>query len=146
METIPRMLQDFKKNLHGCPTQFTTREDGTEDQDLEQGMKKWEAVIDRMIFCFTEINEDTCSMKNEYRGPYFKQLYKPNEGKPVKDWFIPCEETYNGEKYYRLNEGEVEPGLEEKYRQKEKEITEYREHMKDEGLDLFKKYFWNLWD
>ena len=30
MKIMPKMLTDFKKNLHGCPAQFTTHEDETE--------------------------------------------------------------------------------------------------------------------
>lgn len=141
MEIMPRILADFKKNLHGCPAHFAKQEDGTED--VEQGMKAWEAVIERMIFCFTEMNEDTGSMKNEFADEYHRQLHKPNEGKPVKEWFEPDDEHPD---YYRLIEGEVDPELKENFWNREKEISEYRDQMKDEGLELFKQYFWNLWD
>jgi hypothetical protein len=146
MEIMPKMLADFKKNLHGCPSQFTTHADGTKYQDVDKGMKDWETVIDRMIFCFTEMHENTCSMKNEYEDEYHRQLHQPNEGKPVKEWFIPCEDTYKGEKLYRWNGGNVEPDLKENWYKKVLDIEEYREKMKNEGLELFCKYFWNLWD
>ena len=146
METMPKMLQDFKKNLHGCPAQFTTREDGSEYQTVEQGMKEWEAVIDRMIFCFTEMHEDTCSMKNEFEDEYHRQRHKPNEGKKVKDWFEQCGTDKDGKPLYRWITGEVEPELEKRFWDKRKEIENYREKMKDEGFELMKKYFWNLWD
>jgi len=145
MEMMPKMLTDFKKNLHGCPAQFTTREDRTEYQDVDKGVKDWEDVLDRMIFCFREMNDDTCSMKNEYNDEYFKQLHKPFEGKPWKDRFIPCEEEEH-KGCYRLNTGEVEPELEENYRKKTLEIEAYKDNMKNEGFKLFSKYFWNLWD
>ena len=147
MEIMPEMLTEFKKNLHGCPAQFTTNDDGTQYQDVEKGMKDWEDIIDRMIFCLREMNEDTCSMKNEYEEEYHRQRNKPNEGKPFKDWFVPCEiKDENGEQLYELITGEVEPELEENYRKKTLEIQEYREKMKNEGFELFSKYFWNLWD
>jgi len=146
METMPKMLQDFKKNLHGCPAMFVNHEDGTEYQSVEQGMKDWEAVIDRMIFCFTEMHEDTCSMKNEFEDEYHNQRHKPNEGKKVKDWFEQCGTDAKGKPWYRLVEGEVEPELEKSFWEKHKEIENYREKMKDEGFDLMKKYFRNLWD
>jgi len=138
LETMPKMLRDFKKDLHGCPAIFVNHEDGTEYQNVEQGMKDWEAVIDRMIFCFTEMNEDTCSMKNEFKDECFRQRHKPNEGKKVKDWFEPCGTDKDGMPLYRL--------LEKDFWRKQKEIKAYREKMKDEGFDLMKKYFWNLWD
>ena len=142
MEIMPKMLTDFKKNLNGCPSHFIINDDGTRDKDIENGMKDWEDIIDRMIFCFKEMNDDTCSMKNEYEDEYHKQLYKPNEGKSVKDWFIKNE----NENTYRLNKGEVEPELEENYGKKIFEIEEYKDKMKNEGFELFNKYFWNLWD
>lgn len=137
MEIMPQMLTDLKNNKHGCPMQFTHNEDGTE-KDFETGMKEWQDTLERMIFCFREINDDTCSMKNEFEDEYDRQRF---QGKPFKDLFVPTE---NGS--YRLDEGEVNPELSEKYRKKSIEIEEYKEKMKNEGFELFSKYFWNLWD
>jgi hypothetical protein len=143
METMPKMLEDFKNNLHSCPAQFVVNADGTERQDVEQGCKDWAVVIERMIFCFTEMNEDTCSMKNEYRDECFKQTYN----KPWDEMYIPEEYDSNGKvKTYSANYGEVDPELEKNYYQKQRMIEAYRENMKNEGLDLFKEYFWDLWD
>jgi len=36
--------------------------------------------------------------------------------------------------------------LEKNFWKKHKEIENYRKKTKDEGFDLMKKYFWNLWD
>ena len=141
-EIMPKMLTDLKKNLHGCPAQFTHNEDGTEFQDVEKGVKDWENVIERMIFCFREMNEETCSMKNEYEEEYYRQFCRPD----VKDQFVPYGEDKNGNKLYRLITGEVEPELKENYRKKVLEIDDYRAKMKNEGFELFSKYFWNLWD
>jgi len=143
MEIMPKMLTDLKKNKHGCPIEFTHNEDGTE-KDFEKGLNEWENILDRMILCFKEMNEDTCSMKNEYEDEYFIQCY--GEGKSAFDCFVPFREDENGEKLYRLETKEVEPVLEENFRRKNIEINEYREKMKNEGFELFSKYFWNLWD
>jgi hypothetical protein len=142
MEIMPEMLTDLKKTKHGVPQQFI---DSESDEDFEKGKKNWEETLDRMIFCFREMNDDACSMENEYADEYRKQRDKPNEGKPFKDWFIPCGER-DGEQLYRLNEGEVEPELAENYHNKILEIEEYKDKMKNEGLELFSQYFWNLWD
>ena len=32
------------------------------------------------------------------------------------------------------------------WRERAIEIVDYRDKMKNEGLELFSKYFWNLWD
>ena len=142
MEIMPKMLTDFKKNLHGCPAQFVNREDGTKYQDVENGMKDWEEVIDRMIFCFREMNDDTCSMKNEFEDEYFKQW---NKGKFWEDRFISCEDDEH-KGCHRLDTGEIEPELDKNYHKKAIEIEDYKDKMKSEGLELFNKYFWNLWD
>ena len=139
MEIMPKMLTDFKKNLHGCPAQFTTNDDGMQYQDVEKGMKDWEDVIEHMIFCFREMNDDTCSMENEFEDEYLKQRY---EGKSFKDRFIKNEDGTS----YSLIEGNVDPELKEKYHRKILEIEEYKNKMKTEGFELFSKYFWNLWD
>jgi len=97
MEIMPEMLTEFKKNLHGCPAQFTTNDDGAQYQDVEKGMK---------------------------------------------DWIFPCDEK-EGKQLYRLNEGEVELELKENYHNKMFEIEEYKNKMKNEGFELFSKYFWN---
>jgi hypothetical protein len=147
MEIMPKMLTDLKNNLHGCPIQFTTDENGNEFQSVDEGVKDWENILNRMIFCFQEMNEDTCSMTNEYHDEYFKQLRKPRDGKPAGDWF-PNEEIVDehGKKQYRLIFGEVEPELKEKYQKRKREIEDYKEKMKNEGLGLFCKYFSDLWD
>ena len=138
MEIMPEMLTEFKKNLHGCPAQFTTV-DGTQYQDVEKGIKDWEDILDRMIFCFKEMNDDTCSIKNKYEDEFLKQRY---EGKSFDDWFVKNEDG----KTYTLIEGNVDPELQENYHMKMLEIQEYRKKMKNEGFELFSKYFWNLWD
>jgi len=141
---MPKMLTDFKKGLHGCPGQLV--DDDESSQDFEKGMKAWKDILDRMIFCFREMNEETCSMKNEYEDEYHEQLHKPNEGKSVRDWFTPCGEDEHGEKLYHWNTRNVEPELDKKYRQRMHEINDYKEKMKNEGFELFCKYFDNLWD
>ena len=32
------------------------------------------------------------------------------------------------------------------YHEEYRKIVEYRHECKDKGMDLFKKWFWNLWD
>lgn len=132
-EVMPRILSDYKKNLHGCPAQFTVRDDGQEYQSAEKGCEEWKAILDRMTFCFTEMNEESCSLKNEFDEEYHKQVFGD------KNW---DDLSYSGK--WKFNK--AEPELEQKYKQKRKEIYEYRTKMKDEGFDLLKKYFWNLWD
>ncbi|MDR3245232.1 MAG: hypothetical protein LBT50_02225 [Prevotellaceae bacterium] len=97
----PKILSEYRKGLHGYPHEFSDK----------GGIEAWEAIIDRMIFCFTEMDEDTSSVQEEYKKEYW-------------------EDIYSGQIKYCSNE----------------EVSEYREQMKNEGLELFRKYFWNLWD
>lgn len=92
LNTVPKILIEFNKNRMGHPTDMTDKE--------------WGNIIDRMIFCFEEANEDTCSQINEYNF-------------------------------------DIDT---EKWLKREDEISEYQNNMKNEGLELFSKYFWNLWD
>lgn len=92
LNIMPKMLKDFNKSRVGYPHDLSNDE--------------WDNIIKRMIFCFEEANEDTCSQINEY-----------NFDTDTEKWF-----------------------------KRENEIGEYQNHMKNEGLELFSKYFWNLWD
>ena len=154
METIPKMLRDFMENLHGCPNEFIKRANETEytDQEFELGMSNWKAIVKRMIFCFSEMNEDTCSMENEFKEEFQEQLLrdlltkkKPKKWERIKKLFERKDKDAPV-KLHPLVFGDVEPELEKNYRKREEEIENYREKMKDEGFDLLKKYFWILWD
>lgn len=92
LDIMPKMLKDFNKSRMGHPIDITDKE--------------WGDIIDRMIFCFTEANDYTCSQTNSI--------------------------DYDKDK--------------DKWREREIEIVNYRDKMKNEGLELFSKYFWNLWD
>ena len=92
LNTVPKILTELNKNRMGHPTDMTDKEGGD--------------IIDRMIFCFTEANDYTCSQTNSI--------------------------DYDTDK--------------DKWREREIEIVNYRDKMKNEGLELFSKYFWNLWD
>ena len=60
---------------------------------------------------------------------------------------VPCKFDSEGKPIcYELKTNEPPEELKEKYFNREQEIFEYRNKMKDEAFDLIKKYFWNLWD
>ena len=91
LNIVPKILKDFNENRFGYPYDLSNEE--------------WDKIIKRMIFCFEEANEDTCSQINEYS----------------------CETNT------------------EEWLKREEEINEYQDNMKNEGLELFSKHFWNLW-
>lgn len=92
LNIVPRVLIDFNKNRIGHPCDLTDKE--------------WDNIIERIIFCLSEANEDICTQTNEFS--------------PVTNLT--------------------------KWEEREDELGKYRNSMLKEGLELFTKYFWNLWD
>jgi len=74
LETIPKMLQDFKDKNNAMPTSMfeeyldahKDQDDYLDDEAEKMVMDKWNKTLDRMIYCFNEANEDKCSKRNEY--------------------------------------------------------------------------------
>lgn len=108
LTVIVPMLRQLKETKHGYPSDLTP--------------EQWDKILDRMIFCFKEVNDDTCSMVNEYSGKLFS--------------FITNDEETN----------KADKELKDKFFKREIEIDEYKTKMKNEGFQLFSKYFHNLWD
>lgn len=121
-DVIPKYLikifTDLRDNHMGYPTSF---EDIKNDED-------WIKVLDRIIYCLKEMDENECSMKNEYENEF---------------------------DYYLMNKQEIKDGiwksnipeeLSNKYYAKENEIYQYRLKNKDEAFDLMKKYWYGFWD
>jgi hypothetical protein len=58
---MPRMLEDFKQKSQGCiPGKFCYKD----KKENPNAQEEWNAIIDRMLFCFTEMNKETCSILN----------------------------------------------------------------------------------
>ena len=106
LNIIIPMLEQLKKIKHGYPVNLTP--------------EQWDNILDRMIFCFKEANDSTCSMINEYEEKFILETF----GNPSKD---------NKE-------------LKQNFIKRANEIEEYQLKMEKEGFQLFSKYFHNLWD
>ena len=91
-------------------------------------------------------------VKNEFYSEYNEAVWgKDDSVKNFKKWwgkhFVVEEYDEKGKPLsYRLVTNDPEPELKEKYWNREKEIAEYRDSLKNEAFDLLKKYFYNLWD
>lgn len=85
--------------------------------------EKWDEILRYMKFCFMESREDTCSRQNEIKD-YQCDIIKNEDGSI----------TFNTNSQF------------DKWSKREQELSEYRQKMLHEGLDLFKKYYYNLWD
>jgi hypothetical protein len=125
--TLPR-LRRFKEVLHGHPC----FEDLPEDAPVEDGMKRWKDIIDKIIFsldCIVRDNDDI-----EIKDAGGKLTLVPAKDDPKE---------YSTLEYL---------GTEEQKKLHKQYMKEYRDQMTErckkvqEGLDLFAKYFINLWD
>lgn len=121
LEMMPKLLDHMIYDRCGHPLGLT------ED--------KWTEILSEMKHCFVEANEDTCSLVNEYGDDHFKLLEK---------WLYAKNE--NGDITVVPNYDEEDELLVRKWIERNDEISAYREKMLNKGLNLFKKYFWSLWD
>jgi len=152
---MPAMLEEFRDDLHGCPEMpgsISQRLMVDEEDRESDAMQNWIAVLNRMIFLLRETEEETCSRKNPYEGEYFRaweefdQKYKPDqeEENQPKGRFggrskkIRCLHFPEEAEEYRELAG--------KYRNAETELAQYRMDCKNEAMELFSKWFYDLWD
>lgn len=109
---MPKMLQDLKDNLHGHP--------------VEMNQEEWENLLDKMIYCFKEANEDTCSKINEFNTDNLFDTASKEDG--------------------TISIIAKDEEIHQKWIAREHELAVYRDQKLYEGLDLFKENFRNLWD
>ena len=72
-ELMPAMLQHLKDNRMGSPAMLG--ENYTDEHGIMQNdacHKEWDKILDRMIFLWRELDEETCSEKNKYEKEYSK--------------------------------------------------------------------------
>jgi len=157
LEVMPKAIKTMKKDLHGCPC-FCGEEnrEAVESGQAKENFEKWKEILDRMTFLLHEMDEEKCSMKNEFA----KKREKIDEEFIFKYGFcgekLKTEEMLKEEEeshYSRflspLDFPELYPDykeLSDNYLKKEEEIEKYREECKNEFFELFSKYFWNMWD
>lgn len=134
---LPILLQ-FKQEKHGVPSEFADvgGEDyahqmsfdfyqETHSESFDESCKKWDDILDHMIWAFMEIAKDDYQDKYHHGHPDFNfvkdqvhptygQLYRMNNNNP--DYWV----DYDG---IRLHEERIQ-----------------------QGIDLFAKYYKNLWD
>ena len=55
-QLIPAMLKDFKENKHSYPVFY--KEDGETMLPEEESCKKWNEILDRMIFLWNELDNE----------------------------------------------------------------------------------------
>lgn len=157
LNVVPNMLEDLKETTHGYPCmpnnlfQALVGTGAPEEVD-EEGMERWKDILSEMIFLFREANEDTCTKKNPYEEEHDRAFKEFTEkyglfGDGLKTDEEKAEEERKGSyRMYMPSDVPEYKELSELYFAEERKIDEYRYECKDKGMDLFKEWFWNLWD
>ena len=152
-EELGLSQEDF---MYNWPSDDKSEEHKVRSEALDKCDQIWGDILGRMVFLLNEMDEDTCSRQNPYADEWwffherFKEKY-PKGGDELKTKEELAEERITGSKRLVWPSEDPEFGEEyEKISEKrydyERELEEYRENCKDEFMDLFKKYFRNLWD
>lgn len=122
LSIMSKMLNEFKNKKHGYPILDSKL-------SYEENEKKYNNILDEMINCFIEANEYTCTRENQYEDTYKTEV----KFKKTDNNFTEVEFIHSDKKQHNL------------YMKEERKIQRYREHMKNRGLYLFKKYLYTLW-
>ena len=157
LNVVPNMLEDLKNTVHGYPSEFNSIPHALEGIDAQKEvdeacMKRWKATLSEIIFLLREANEDTCTRENKYEEEYRKAQAKFTEKYGVFGEGLKTEEEKEGEKkkassrIYMLGDVPEYEEIDRLHFEEYKDICDYRDECKDKGLDMFKKWFWNLWD
>lgn len=120
--TSQKIISEMAKNHCGYPQGLTDEE--------------WTNILTRLAFLLKEVDEDTCSVKNEYDTEEYYKLHEKWTTVKLEDGCTQLVSNYT----------EEDKELVDKFINREREIFEYRNKCKDEALDIIKQYFWNLWD
>jgi len=165
VETFPKMILNLRDMKHGAPDlpfeEFDKLPIEWKDTELQKYkireetngytyepdsiFTKWYILLTRMAYCLQEADEDK-EMYNPYKKDFDKAVWGEDitKCKSFTDfWNKHCEKVDGG---YILKNHKVDDELKNKYYKEEEKIWKYKESMKDEALDLLKKYFYCLWD
>ena len=141
---IPNMIHDLRINTHGYPGYFT----GTEEENVQ----KWDRILERMEFLFREAKEETCSRKNPYedahdraRDAFIKKYGLFGEALKTEDEKSQ-EKTKSYSRMYTMSDVPEYKDISDSWLAAESELATYRNCCMEEGMKLFVKYFWDLWD
>jgi len=119
LDIMPRILTDFKDNLHSHPGDIT--------------FEQWEVIISDMAFNFKEATDEFCSYKNKYDDTYplgFGSELLDNGMYRMVDLPMTPEEKNNSKLHF----------------EEERKIDAYKNDCLEKGMDLFREWFGHLWD
>lgn len=150
---IPDMLQTLKDNRHGSPGYLG------ENYTNEQGIlvndtchDEWDKILNRMIFLWREIDEDSCSKQNMYEKEYGEALSEFNRKYGFFGSKLRTDEELRHDKMKGVHTVHFMDELPEYkeisclYDDQKKQLEEYRNSCKDDAFDMLKQYYYDLWD
>ena len=157
LNVVPNMLEDLKETTHGYPDQteqiaHAIANTGRPVKIDNDGMQKWQDILSEMVFLFREANDETCTKENPYEAEYDKANDEFTTrfgfwGDGLKTEKEKAEEKRRGAyRMYTLGDVDEYKEIYEKYHAEQRRIGEYQCECKDKGFDLFKLWFFHLWD
>lgn len=151
---IPDMLQTLKDTRMGSPGYLGknyTNEDGILVN--ETCHEEWDKILDRMIFLWREVDEDTCSKKNPYDDAHTEAMWEFHDKYGILGAKLQTEKELEENKkrgggctVHFMDELPEYKEISANYHEEEKKLEEYRNSCKDEAFDMLKQYFFALWD
>lgn len=156
LSLMPEMLEDMSNNLRGYPVTpsegkhpSTQTLDLSSPEDKDEGSLEWQKTLKLMAKKFRDADETKSSFKNKYEEEWskaydeFHQKYgmfgQKLEIKAVK-------EEKKGIPVHFPDEFPQWKDIMEKFREEEVKVTEKRVKSFEAGLEMFRRWFWDLWD
>ena len=139
-DSIHKMIRDFNDNKHGHPLideegNYLTKGNTTNTSQMLGSYEKWTEILDRISFLAGELNEDTCSLTEEYKKldnwyiyhEKFRQEF--GEGEELK-----TEEELEHEKKYNVHvvvfpDRHPDKNFVKEYNKARKELTKFEQDM-----------------
>ncbi len=157
LSVVPNMLQDLRETTHGFPQEvadmvgYDSNREDAEEKEVE-AVKLWDSILEDMILSFREANEDTCQCKNPYDAEWhkaceeFEQKYGFWGEKLQTEEDILEEKKSGNHRMYLPHDVPKYKEISEKHLAASHELAEYQHKCKNKGMELFNKWFWDLWD
>lgn len=144
------ILTNLRDNHYGVPT--IQIDENVDPKDVDEQDKAYVKLLDRMIFLLKESDEETCQKKNPYDDEYWKaydefnekygrwgcKLQTEDEKKELADKGV--------QRLYTPHDVPEYTDLAQKHFKADIELEKYRKSCLCEFMDLFKKYYYCLWD
>ncbi len=157
LNVMPGMLQQLKDTTHSYPCfqgsiSHAVCETGISEETGNEGVKQWEAILSEMIFLLNEANEDTCTRENKYQKEYDKaqEEFETKYGLFGENLRTEKEKADEKEKgthrLYMLGDVPEYKEISDLYFNESRALGDYRDDCKNKALELFSKWFWDLWD